>query len=125
MAATFITWASFTSSLKLQLHPRQVAQLRAPNILLTCRTKQAQHGENQNPSMLMRGQLSHPRSKVPRWLLNQESLSPLLFWRKLKNLKALFSLILTSKEVQENGFAKKKTAGPSVIQLQENITFTD
>ena len=107
------------------LHPRQVAWLRAPNILLTCRTKQAQHGENQNPSMLMRGQLSHPRSKVPRWLLNQESLSPLLFWRKLKNLKALFSLILTSKEVQENGFAKKKPAGPSVIQLQENITFTD
>ena len=125
VAATFVTWASFTSSLKLQLHPRQVAWLRAPNILLTCRTKQAQHGENQNPSMLMRGQLSHPRSKVRRWLLNQESLSPLLFWRKLKNLKALFSLILTSKEVQENGFAKKKPAGPSVIQLQENITFTD
>ena len=125
VAATFVTWASFISSLKLQLHPRQVAQLRAPNILLTCRTKQAQHGENQNPSMLMRGQLSHPRSKVRRWLLNQESLSPLLFWRKLKNLKALFSLILTSKRSKKMVLPKKKPAGPSVIQLQENITFTD
>ena len=51
----------------------------------------------------------HPRSKVPRRLLkvNQERLSSFLFWRKLKNLKALFSLILTSKEVKENAFANK------------------
>ena len=69
--------------------------------------KASQHGENQNLSVLIRGQQSHPRSKVPRRLLNQESLSPFLFWRKLKNLKASFSLILTSKEVQKNAFANK------------------
>ena len=85
----FVTWASYTSSLKLPLHPRQVPRLRAANTLLTRRTKPAQHGENQNPCVSIRAQLSHPRSKVPRRLLqaNQESLSPFLFWRKLKNLK--------------------------------------
>ena len=90
VAEKFVTWASFTSSLKLQIHPRQVPRLRAANILLTRRTKPAQHGENQNPSVSIRGQQSHPRSKVPRRLLkaNQESLSHFLFWRKLKNLKA-------------------------------------
>ena len=94
VAGTFITWASFTSSSKLQLHPRQVPRLRAASILFTRRTKPDQHGENQNPSVSIRGQLSHPRSKVPRRLLkaNQESLSHFLFWRKLKNLKALFCL---------------------------------
>ena len=109
VAEKFVTWASFTSSLKLQIHPRQVPRLRAANILLTRRTKPAQHGENQNPSVSIRGQQSHPRSKVPRWLLkaNQESLSPFLFWIKLKNLKALFSLTLTSKEVKEKAFANK------------------
>ena len=49
VAEKFVTWASFTSSLKLQIHPRQVPRLRAANILLTRRTKPAQHGENQNP----------------------------------------------------------------------------
>ena len=49
MAEKFVTWASFTSSLKLQIHPRQVPRLRAANILLTRRTKPTQHGENQNP----------------------------------------------------------------------------
>ena len=109
VAEKFVTWASFTSSLKLQIHPWQVPRLRAANILLTRRTKPAQHGENQNPSVSIRGQQSHPRSKVPRWLLkaNQESLSPFLFWIKLKNLKALFSLTLTSKEVKEKAFANK------------------
>ena len=101
--------SKFYQFIKAAITSTASSPVKSTNILLTCRTKQAQHGENQNPSMLMRGQLSHPRSKVPRWLLNQESLSPFLFWRKLKNLKALFSLILTSKEVQENGFAKKKT----------------
>ena len=61
--------------------------VRAANILLTCRTKPAQHGENQNLSMSIHGHQSHPRSKVPRRLrkANQESLSPFLFWRKLKS----------------------------------------
>ena len=79
------------------------------NIPLTRRTKPAQHGENQNPSVSIHGQQSHPRSKVPCRLLtaNQEGLSPFLFWRKLKNLKALFSPFLTSKEVKENAFANK------------------
>ena len=93
------------------IHPRQVPRLRAANILLTRRTKPAQHGENQNPSVSIRGQQSHPRSKVPRRLLkaNQESLSPFLFWRRLKNLKGLFSLILTSKEVKQNALIANKT----------------
>ena len=58
-------------------HNRDRVPLRAAHILLTRQTKPAQRGENQNP-------------KVPRRLLkaNQESLSPFLFWRKLKNLKA-------------------------------------
>ena len=46
VAGTFVTWASFTSSLKLQIHPRQVHRLRAANLLLTRQTKPAQHGEN-------------------------------------------------------------------------------
>ena len=79
------------------------------NIPLTRRTKLAQNGENQNPSVSIYGQQSLPRSKVPRRLLaaNQQGLSPFLFWRKLKNLKALFSRFLTSKEVKENAFANK------------------
>ena len=99
VAGKFVFWASFTISLKLQIHPRQVRRLTAANILLPRRTKPAQHGENQNSSVSIREQQSHSRSKVPRRLLkaNQESLSPSLFWRKLKNLKALFSLILQSK----------------------------
>ena len=111
VAGKFVTWASFTSSLKLQIHPRQVPRLRAANILLTRRTKPAQHGENQNPSVSLRGQQTNPRSKVPRRLLkaNQESLSPFLFWRRLKNLKGLFSLILTSKEVKQNALIANKT----------------
>ena len=111
VAGKFVTWDSFTSSLKLQIHPRQVPRLRAANILLTRRTKPAQHGENQNPSVSIRGQQSHPRSKVSRRLLkaNQESLSPFLFWRRLKNLKGLFSLILTSKEVKQNALIANKT----------------
>ena len=60
VAGKFVTWASFTISLKLQLHPRQVPQLRAANILLTRQTKPAQHGENQNPSVSIRGQLRPP-----------------------------------------------------------------
>ena len=109
VAGKFVTWASFTSSLKLQIHPQHEPRLRAANILLTRRTKPAQHGENQNPSVSIRGQLSHPRSKVPSRLLkaDKESLFHFLFWRKLRNLKALFSLILTSKEVKENAFANK------------------
>ena len=89
VAGKFVIWDSFTSSLKLQIHPQHEPRLRAANILLTRRTKPAQHGENQNPSVSIRGQQSHPRSKVPRRLLkaNQESLSPFLFWRRLKNLK--------------------------------------
>ena len=69
---------------------------------LALRTKPAQHGENQNSSVSIRGQQSHPRSKVPRRLLkaNQGSLSPFLFWRKLKNLNA-------SKELKEKAFANK------------------
>ena len=112
VAGKFVTWASFTSSLKLQVHPRQLPWLRTANILLTRRTKPAQHGENQNPPVSIRGQQSHPRSKVPPRLLktNQESLSPFLFRRKLKNLKAMFSLIWTSKEVKENAFARKLTS---------------
>ena len=39
VAGTFITWASFTSSSKLQLHPRQVPRLRAASILITRRTQ--------------------------------------------------------------------------------------
>ena len=107
MAGTFITWASFTSSSKLQLHPRQVPRLRAASILITRWTKPDQHGENQNPSVSIREQLSHPRSKVPRRLLkaNQESLSHFLFWRKLKNLKA-FDL----KKVKENAFPTTLTS---------------
>ena len=114
----FITWASFTSSSKLRLHPRQLPRLRAANILFTRPTKPDQHGENQNPSVSIRGQLSHPRSKVPRRLLkaNQESLSHFLFWRKLKNLKALFRLTLTSKEVNKMLLQQHQRAGPSVIQ---------
>ena len=108
VAGKFVTWASFTSSLKLQIHPQHEPRLRAANILLTRRTKPAQHGENQNPSVSIRGQQSHPRSKVPRRLLkaNQESLSPSLFWTKLKKPISL-SLILTSKKVKENAFANK------------------
>ena len=124
----FITWASFTSSSKLRLHPRQLPRLRAANILFTRPTKPDQHGENQNPSVSIRGQLSHPRSKVPRRLLkaNQESLSHFLFWRKLKNLKALFRLTLTSKEVKENAFATAPTSWTQRdTTLQENITFRD
>ena len=76
--------ASFTSLLKLQLHPQRVPRLRAANILLTRGTKPAQHEENQNLFVSIREQLSHPRSKVPSRLLkaNQESLTPFLFWRK-------------------------------------------
>ena len=115
VAEKFVTWASFTSSIKLQIHPRQVPGLRTANILLKRRTKPARHGENQNPSVSTRGQESHPRSKVPLRLLktNQESLSPFLFWRKLKSLKALFSLILTSKEVKpevKTRFSSKQTS---------------
>ena len=88
VAGKFEAWTSFTSSLKLQIDPRQVPRLTATNIPLTRRT--AEHGENQNPSVSIRRQQSHPRSKVPRRprKANQESLSPFLFWRKLKNLKA-------------------------------------
>ena len=91
VAGKFVFWASFTISLKLQIHPRQVPRLRAANILLPRRTKPAQHGENQNSSVSILGRQSHYRSKVPRRLLkaNQESLSPSLFWTKLKNLLAL------------------------------------
>ena len=46
VAGKFVTWASFTSSLKLQIHPQHEPRLRAANILLTRRTKPAQHGEN-------------------------------------------------------------------------------
>ena len=76
-----------------------IPRLRTANILLPRRTKPAQHEENQNSSLSIRGQQSHSRSVVPRRLLkaNQESLSPSLCWRKLKNLKALFSLILQTK----------------------------
>ena len=83
--------ASFTSLLKLQLHPQRVPRLRAANILLTRGTKPAQHEENQNLFVSIREQLSHPRSKVPSRLLkaNQESLTPFLFWRKLKKPKSL------------------------------------
>ena len=90
-----VTWARFTSSLKLQLHPRQVPRLRPANILLTRRTKPAQHGENQNPSVSIREQQSHPRSKVPHLLLtkgkSRKSLSFSLL-EKIKNLKALLAL---------------------------------
>ena len=84
VAGKFVFWASFTISLKPQIHPRQVPRLTAANILLPRRTKPAQHGENQNSSVSIREQQSHSRSKVPRRLLkaNQESLSPSLFWRK-------------------------------------------
>jgi len=86
VAGKFVTWASFTSSLKLQIHPQHEPRLRPANILLTRRTKPAQHGENQNPSISIRGQQSHPRSNFSRSPLksNQESLSPFLFWRRLK-----------------------------------------
>ena len=115
VAEKFVIWASFTSSLKLQIHPRQVPRLRTSNTLLKRRTKPVQQGKNQNPSVSIRGQESHPRSKVPRRLLkaNQESLSPFLFWRKLKSLKVLFSLILTSKEVKpevKTRFSSKQTS---------------
>ena len=122
VAGKFVTWASCTSSLKL--HQRQV-----PRLFLTRRTKAAHHGENQNPSASIRGQRSHPRSKVPRRLpkANQESLSPFFSWRKLKNLKALLSRnkeLYASKEVKE-----KQTKPTSWAQhgttLQENITFTE
>ena len=46
VAGKFVTWASFTSSLKLQIHPQHEPRLRAANILLTRRTKPAQRGEN-------------------------------------------------------------------------------
>ena len=62
-AGKFATWVSFTCSLKLQIHPRQVPRLRTANILLTRGTKPAQHGENQNPSLSIRGRQSHPLSK--------------------------------------------------------------
>ena len=105
-----LNWASFTSSSKLQLHPRQVPRLRPANILLTRRTKPDQHGENQNPSVSIREQQSHPRSKVPHLLLtkgkSRKSLSFSLL-EKIKNLKALLSLILTSKEVRENAYTNK------------------
>ena len=104
-------------------------RLRAANIHLARRTKPAQHGENQNPSVSIRGQLSHPRSKVPSQLLkaNEESLFHFLFWRKLRNLKALFSLILTSKEVKENAFATATLTSWAQCDttFQENITFRD
>ena len=48
VSGKFVFWVSFTISLKLQIHPRQVPRLRAANILLPRRTKPAQHGENQN-----------------------------------------------------------------------------
>ena len=57
VARKFVTWASCSSSLKLQLHSRQVPRLRAANMLWTRRTKPAQHGENQNPSVSIRRQL--------------------------------------------------------------------
>ena len=114
VAEKFVIWASFTV-LKLQIHPRQVPRLRTANVLLKRRSKPAQQGKNQNPSVSIRGQESHPRSKVPRRLLkaNQESLTPFLFWRKLKSLKVLFSLILTSKEVKpevKTRFSSKQTS---------------
>ena len=46
VAGKFVTWASFTSSLKLQIHPQHEPRLRAANILLTRRTKPAQQREN-------------------------------------------------------------------------------
>ena len=55
--------------MKQQLHPRQVPRLRAANVLLTRRTKPALNAENQNPSVSIRRQRSHPRSKIPRRLL--------------------------------------------------------
>ena len=55
--------------MKLQLHPGQVPRLRAANVLFTRRTKPALNGENQNPSVSIRGQRSHPRPKIPRRLL--------------------------------------------------------
>ena len=81
----------FYHFIKLQILPRQGPRLRAANILLPRQTKAAQHGENQNSSVSILGRQSHYRSKVPRRLLkaNQESLSPSLFWTKLKNLLAL------------------------------------
>ena len=127
MAGKLITWASFTRSLKLQLHPRQMPRLiacvawrfwlgrqvikagegretarrlgreqlglyfsrgfaaRAPDstkppcyagypvksskYTLDTSDKPIQRGENQNPSVSIRGKLSNPRSKVPRRLL--------------------------------------------------------
>ena len=80
VAGKFVTWASFTSSLKLQIHPRQLPWLRTANILLTRRTKPAQHGKNQNPPVSIRGQQSHPRSKVPPRLLKQIKKVSLLFF---------------------------------------------
>ena len=45
VARKFVFWASFTISLKLQIHPRQVPRLWAANILLPRRTKPAQHSK--------------------------------------------------------------------------------
>ena len=97
VAGKFVFWASFTISLKLQIHPRQVYPAYEQQTY-SCPVGQSQPSI-QNSSVSIRGQQRHSRSKVSRRLLkaNQESLSPSLFWRKLKNLKALFTLILQTK----------------------------
>ena len=120
----------FYQFIKAAITSTPLPRLRAANIHLARRTKQPNmERENQNPSVSIRGQLSHPRSKVPSRLLkaNEESLFHFLFWRKLRNLKALFSLILTSKEVKENAFATATLTSWAQCDttLQENIIFRD
>ena len=98
VAGKFVTWTSFTSSLKLQLHPRQVPQLRAANIPLTRWTKLAQHGENQNPSVSICGQLKSPSIEGSTSATKGKSRKCLSFslLEKIKKLKALLYFDLKS-----------------------------
>ena len=100
VAEKFVIWASFTSSLKLQIHPRQVTRLRTSNTQTSDKasparkkSKSVRFNSRAGKSPSIEGSTSAAKGK------SRKSLSFSL-WRKLKSLKVLFSLILTSKEVK-------------------------
>ena len=114
VARKLVTWASFNQFIKTANTSTATTVVKSSKHTLDTSDKASTAWRKSKSAVSIRGLQSHPRSKVPRRLLkaNQESLSPFLFWRKLKNLKALFSLILTSKR-RSKKINKTNELGPA------------
>ena len=106
-----------------KLHPRQVPRLRAANVLLTRRTKPAQHGENQNPSVsfaISKVTLDQ-RFHVGYYKRQINKVSLLFSFGENKEPKSLNYLAATKsfrlqKRSKERLLQKNQRTGPSVIQ---------